>query len=135
MQMGHVNYLSVLVSAAAYWILGALWFNKALFGKQWMKGIGKTEEQVKADFKPMSFLWSFVWSFIAAYGIARILVWIGENTVGDGVLVAVLAGVCFILAPAVINNLFERRSCTLLCINVGYHAVGLIISGVIIAAW
>ena len=135
MQSGHVNYLAVLVSAAVYWILGAFWFSKALFGKAWMKGIGKTEEELKQGFSKLAFLWSFVWSFVAAYGIARLMAWTGGSSVGDGFLIAMLAGVSFVFAVMVINNIFERRSKGLLFINAFYHIIALILSGIIIGVW
>lgn len=135
MQSGHVNFLSILVSAAVYFILGALWYSKALFGKAWMKDIGKTEEQLKEGFSPLAFVWSFIWSFIATYAIARLMVWTGGSTVRDGFLIGLLTAVCFIVAPMVINNLFERRSKTLLTINAAYHSLALILAGIIIGAW
>ena len=135
MQFGHVNFLSVVVSAAIYWILGALWYSKIIFGKLWMKNIGKTEEQVKEGFSYMAFIWSFIWSFVAAYGIARLMVWTGGHTVGDGILIGLLAGVCFVLAVMVINNLFERRPKSLLVINASYHTIALMIAGIVIGLW
>jgi hypothetical protein len=135
MQYGHVNFLSVLVAAAVYWIVGALWYSPVLFGKIWMNNIGKTKEQLMEGFSKLSYLWSFVWSFVAAYAIARIMVWANGNTVRDGFLVGLLAAVSFILAPMVINNLFDRRPKPLLIINVCYHGVALILAGIIIGAW
>jgi hypothetical protein len=135
MQIGHVNFLAILVSAAAYWIIGALWYSPVLFAKPWTKHIGKTREQMMEGFSKLSFLWSFVWSFVAAYGIARILVWANGATVVDGFLVGLLAGVCFIVAPLTVNNLFDRRPLALLVINAAYHSVALMIAGIIIGAW
>ena len=135
MQSGSINYLAVVVSAVVYWVIGALWFSPAVFGKIWMKGIGKTQDQLKEGFSYMAFVWSFIWSFIAAYGIARFLVWTGGNSIGDGFVIGLLAGISFVIAPFVINNLFERRSKSLLVINALYHVVGLIVSGLIIGAW
>ena len=135
MQTGHVNFLAVLVSATVYWILGALWYSPVLFAKPWMKNLGKTREQLMEGFSKLSFLWSFFWSFVASYGIARILVWANGTTVIDGFLVGLLAAICFILSPMVINNLFERRPKSLLAINASYHGVALIIVGIIIGLW
>jgi hypothetical protein len=135
MQHGHVNFLSVLVSAAIYWVLGAMWYSPVLFGKIWMNNVGKTKEQLMANFSKLSYLWSFVWSFVAVYGIARIMVWANGTTLLEGFLVGLLAAVTFILAPTVINNLFDRRPNALLLINVCYHGVALILAGIIIGAW
>jgi hypothetical protein len=50
-------------------------------------------------------------------------------------MVGLLIAVTFILAPMIINNLFERRPRSLLSINAAYHMLALIIAGVIIGAW
>ncbi len=135
MQFGHVNFLSVLVAALVYFALGAIWYSRALFANPWKRHIGKTEEQLKENFSSLAFLWSFIWSFVAAYGIARILIWANGTTAGAGFLVGLLVAVCFIIAPMTINNLFEQRSKTLLAINAAYHSVALILAGIIIGAW
>ena len=33
-----LNWVAVLVSAAAAFAVGAIWFSQAVFGKAWMKG-------------------------------------------------------------------------------------------------
>ena len=35
-----MNWLAVLVAAVAYFMLGALWYSKALFGNAWIKYSG-----------------------------------------------------------------------------------------------
>jgi hypothetical protein len=130
-----INYLAVIVSAVAYLVVGALWYSPVLFGSAWMKGIGKTKEQVTADASPLNYIFSLITSFIAAYGIARIMVWSGGNSIADGVTTAIVVGVCFVLTAMWINDTFEKRRRGLTLINVLYHLVGLVIAGIIIGAW
>jgi len=65
MEMGSVNFVSIIVAALAYMLLGALWYSPVLFGNAWMKGIGKTKEQVTADASPVNYVWALILSFIA----------------------------------------------------------------------
>lgn len=130
-----VNYLAVVVAAGVYFLLGALWYSKSLFGKAWMQGIGKTEEQLKAAFSPWKLVWTFVASFLAAYGIARIMSWIPGATLASAIMVSVLVGVCFVLSVTSMNDVMEGRSKTLTAINVLYDLVGFLLMGVIIGAW
>jgi hypothetical protein len=130
-----MNWWAIIVAAVVYMALGAIWYSPSLFGNAWMKGIGKTKEQLKAGFSPLSYVWALVFSFLAAYGIARICVWVQRGTVWDGIVIGLLAGVCFVLASMGVNDVFERRPCRLTLINVVYHIVGFIIIGVIIGAW
>ena len=130
-----INYWSVLVAAAAYMVLGAVWYSSVLFGKLWMKGIGKTKEQIDSDFSPLNYVWAIITSIIAAYGIARIMSWAGGDSVIDGIKVGLVAGICFVFAPLGVSDFFEGRPKSLTLINASYHFVGLIISGAIIGLW
>ncbi len=130
-----INYLAVIVSAVAYLVLGALWYSPALFGTAWMKGIGKTKEQVAADSSPLNWVFALIAYFIASYGIARIMVWSGGSSIADGIMTALVVGVCFVLTAMWVNDSFEKRPKGLTLINILYHIVGLIIAGIIIGAW
>ncbi|MEW5925629.1 MAG: DUF1761 domain-containing protein [Candidatus Zixiibacteriota bacterium] len=135
METATINFWAVLVSAVAYMALGAIWYSPALFGNAWMKGIGKTKEQITADFSPVSYFVAFATSFLAAYGIARIMLWMGGESIYDGVIVALLAGVCFVLTSLGVTDAFEKRPRSLSFINIFFHIVGFVIAGIIIGAW
>lgn len=130
-----VNYWAILIAGIAYMVLGALWYSPALFGNSWMRLIGKTKEQVEKDFTPINYLIALVTSLLAAYGIARIMLWTGGTSMIDGVIISVLAGICFVLATMAVNDTFEKRPFGLSFINILYHLVGFIIMGIIIGAW
>jgi len=130
-----MNYLAILVGAAAYMVLGALWFAPFLFGKAWLKGTGKTKEQVMADHSPMNYVVGIVTAFISSYGIARIMVWGNMGAIADGVKVGLFVGVCFALMAILVNDSFEARPKALSFVNGLYHICGMIIAGVIIGAF
>jgi hypothetical protein len=135
MESAGINYWAVLVSAIAYMVLGAVWYSPVLFGNAWMKGIGKSKEQVAADFSPSNYIFAFAGSFIASYGIARIMAWSGGDSVVDGIKVSLVAGVCFVFATMSVNDTFEKRSGGLSMINILYHVIGLVIAGIIVGLW
>ena len=130
-----MNYWAVIVAAVVYMILGALWYSPALFGKAWMKGIGKTKEQVAADASAVKYIIAIIGSFIACYGIARLMIMTGRTSITDGITIALLVGICFVLTAFGINDTFEKRPCGLTVINIIYHLVGFVVAGVIIGAW
>ena len=130
-----LNFLAVLVAGVVYMILGALWYSPVLFGNSWMKNIGKTKEQVTADASPINYLIALILSFIAAYGIARIMVWSGEKSIGNGIMIAIVVGVCFVFTSMGVNDTFENRPRSLMAMNILYHLVGFVIMGIIIGAW
>jgi len=135
METASVNFVSIVVAAVAYMVLGALWYSPILFGSAWMRGIGKTKEQVAADFSPANYVYALITSFVAAYGIARIMAWAGRHTISDGIVVGLLAGVCFVLTTMGINDIYEKRPMGLTFINVLYHIAGFVVIGIIVGAW
>ena len=135
MEFTSINYWAVIVSAVAYMFLGALWYSPVLFGSAWMRGIGKTKDQVAADFSPVNYFIALLTSFLAAYGVARLMIWTGGDSINDGLIIGLLVGICFVLAAMAVNDTFEKRPAGLTIINVLYHIVGLIIIGIIIGAW
>lgn len=135
MMTSTINYYAVILGAVAYMVLGALWYSPILFGNAWMRGIGKTKEQVKADFSPLNYLWALITSFIAAYGIARIMSWAGGDSLADAVKVSLLVGVCFALTSIWVNDTFEKRRSGLTIINVLYHIFGYVVIGIVIGLW
>ncbi|MEW5794927.1 MAG: DUF1761 domain-containing protein [Candidatus Zixiibacteriota bacterium] len=130
-----MNWWAVIVAAIAYMALGAVWYSPPLFAGAWMNGIGKTKEQIAAGFSPVTYVWALILSFLVAYGIARIYVWAKLATVWDGIVLGLLAGICFVLTSMGVNDLFEQRPRLLSAINILYHLVGFILIGVIIGAW
>ncbi len=135
MEYASINYIAVVVAGVAYWALGALWYSPILFGNAWMKMIGKTKEQLTADFSPFNFGWAFITAVVSAYGIARVMIWSGAGSILDAILIALVAGVCFVLAPFIVNDVFEGRKRGLTLINSLYHMIGLIIASIILGAW
>ena len=116
-------------------VLGAIWYMPALFGNAWMKGIGKTKEQVSADYSALKMVWALIGSLIAAYGIARILSYMAAGTMWDAVLIAIMAAVCFVLTTTFINQNMEGRPARLFFINGLYNLIGFFIMGLIIGGW
>ena len=78
---------------------------------------------------------AIVGAFIACYGIARLMIMTGRTSITDGITIAVLVGVCFMLTTFGINDTFEKRPCGLTVINILYHLAGFIVAGIIIGAW
>jgi len=135
MESASINYLAVAVSALAYMALGAFWYSPVLAGNAWLKAIGKTKEQVAKESSAINYLVGLIFSFVAAYGIARIMQWTGGYSVGAGIKISLLAGVCFVLTTMGVNDIFENRPRSLTAMNILYHLVGFLIMGIILGLW
>lgn len=135
--MNHVdiNYLSVIVCAFLSMIVGALWYGP-LFGKEWMKLVGKTEEEISKDFNPAkTYSLATAAHFFIALIIAYIIDLTNAKTVIDGLRIALTTWVGFVAAPWYVNFLFERKPVKLLIINSVYNLVLFVLFGIILVYW
>ena len=130
-----INYWAALVAAVAYWVIGAIWYAKPLFGSAWMQSIGKTEEQIQKEFSPLQLVWVFITAWFVAYGIARIDLWHGGTTLLDTILVAVLVWFCFSVMTVLMHDIMEKRPGKLTMINIMYQLFGFLVMGLIIGLW
>jgi len=135
--MNHVdiNYLAVIVCAIISMIVGALWYGP-LFGKEWMKLAGFTEEDLKKGFNPAkTYSLAVAAHFFVALIISYFIDLFHATTIVDGLRIALTSWVGFVAAPMYVNFLFEKRSVKLLIINTGYNLVLLLIFGIVLVSW
>jgi hypothetical protein len=63
------NFLILLVAALIPMLLGMAWYHPSLFGTAWLKEAGMTQEDMKANQKPLKFFLGFVCNFLLAFGL------------------------------------------------------------------
>jgi hypothetical protein len=138
MAFAGINYLAVLIAAAACWIAGAAWY--MALAKPWMAAIGTTPEQMaERKNRPGAFL-PFVLAFLAAVVIAWILAGIlghlgpGQVTMRNGIISGLFCWGGFVFTTMLVNNRFAMRSPMLLLIDGGYWLIVLVLSGAIVGA-
>lgn len=128
------NYGAIVVSAVAYWMLGALWYG-VLFGQRWMALEGITMEQAKSVNPVLPYVISFVLDLLMAFVLAQLCLWRNANTAARGAAIGVLLWIG-IVGPIVFTTyMYEMRPKELFAINEFYPLVGLCLMGVILGAW
>src|SRR5215510_3192787 len=132
--LSHINWLAVLVATIAYFMLGALWYSKALFGKTWARlvNLDTTNPDLKKGMGGMMIA-TFILMFIVSFGLEVLIVKI--NFAQDfmfGIKLGLLTGLAFATAAVSINYVYERRPSTLYLINNGYHVLGHVIVATIL---
>ena len=136
MTFAGINYLAVLVAAAAAWALGALWY--MALAKPWMTAVGTTREKIAASKTQSGASLPFVFAFAAcvlmAWVLAGIVGHLGQVTPRSGVISALFCWVGFVITTMIVNNSFAMRSRMLLLIDGGYWLVALALMGAIIGA-
>ena len=132
-----INWLAFIVALIVTQVLGFLWYSMALFGKPWMKAIGKTQKQLQAQSKPTDYVYTVVGAAIMLLVLVNVLGWVAAATgaalsITDAATVAAILWLGFVAPGATMNSVFEGRPWNLVWINNGYHLVNMVIAAVIL---
>lgn len=131
------NWWAILVSALSSIALGFAWFSIPGISRAWLAGVGKTMEQVKADKKGQqrAYAGTAVGALVLAIGMAILVSHAFSTTWSDGILLGLVAGLCFVATTLGATFLFEGKPLKLYLIDAGFHVVELAIMGVILSVW
>lgn len=125
-----IDYLAVVVAAVSAFVLGALWYSPALFGRRWMAHCGLSEERLAAGSPAAIFGGAFLLSLLAASVFAMFLG--PDPDIGFATGAGIAAGLCWVAASLGINYLFERKPLGLFAINGGYHTLQFTLYGLVL---
>ena len=129
----HIHWLAVLAGAAAYWILGAVWYSPVLFSKAWVKMVNlKMDDPEAKKGMPLMFAGSFVLMFVASTGIGILSNILYIADIMHAVKLGLLVSICFSLTSTSIAYLYTRKPLGLFAIDCGYHIVGTTLACVVI---
>lgn len=127
-----INWLAVVVAVVVSQVLGFLWYGMSLFGKPWMKAVGKTEKQLKAQAKPTDYVYTVVGSLVMVIILANVLAWAQVNDVAGAVTTAFFLWLGFVAPGSLMNSVFEGRPMNLFYINTAYHLVNMLVAAAIL---
>lgn len=131
----HLNYLAVIVSAIAGFIIGFIWYSK-LFGKAWKAEMKITDEQSKdKGGAGGTLVYSFILTLLATIALAMLLSSRHVHSLSHGLLYGLFVGVFFSAVPMKNHALFEKKSSKLYMIDAGYEIVVFAVIGLILGAW
>jgi hypothetical protein len=130
-----INWLAVLVAAVAYFMLGAIWFSK-LFGKQWIAyhKVDMSNPDAKKGVGGVMAV-SFVITLLICIGLAILVARLDVAGWMSGLKIGALTGILFSAATISMTYLYLQKPSGLHFIDGGYHVIGQIIAGIIIASW
>lgn len=133
MEFPEINYLAVLVSALAFFVIGAIWYSPVLFANAWIKDLGLKKEEMARQNMVKTFGVSFILMLVMAFNLAAFI----GNGMGwqFGLTAGALAGIGWVALALGVLYLFERRSFRFWLINAGYLSIGFSVMGLIIGAW
>ncbi|MEI6275137.1 MAG: DUF1761 domain-containing protein [Prolixibacteraceae bacterium] len=129
-----VNIWSVVLAGISYLILGALWYSPLLFGKEWMRLNGFTDEDLKTN-KPMWMitLFTFLSACVAAFVISMVM---GPNSNAPfGAILGACIALFWVTMSKLTSVLFENQPVKLFVLHAGFDLVAFMVMGAIVAYW
>lgn len=136
MTFAGINYIAVLIAAAAGWAAGAVWYTA--LAKPWMAAVGLTQEQIDAARQrpgaSLPFVYAFAANVIMAWVLAGLIGHLGSVTIRSGVISGAFCWLGFVITTMLVNYSFGMRKRMLLLIDGAYWLVVLALMGAIIGA-
>jgi hypothetical protein len=123
-----INWLTVIISAAIVFVVGAVWYSPPLFGKPWSEVVGKKPT-------PQTLALSAATTLASAAMLSVLIGWSGAFSFRSGALVGIVGWAAFSGCAAVANIAFETGRSKVTVINTLYQLVGFIIMGAMIGHW
>jgi hypothetical protein len=134
--LSQVSWLGVIIGAAIYFVLGALWYSPVLFAKPWQAAIGWDPSRTPPQMNPMTYVLPALMYLAAGVAMAIIAAAIGVETVTDGLILGLVTGLGFALPMVGVEATFDPNKpqpMTWFLITVAYHLIGFAILGVTVA--
>ena len=131
-----INWVAVLVAGLAYFAIGAIWYSKLLFSKNWIEYTGVDVNDPKAKEGMLQYmLFSLVLMIVCSAGLAILISKLELSGWKNGVKLGGLTGLCFGATALSITYLFEKKPLGLHLINGLYVVIGSIVAAVILCVW
>lgn len=130
-----LNYLAILASAIASFVIGFLWYSPQLFGNIWLKGMHFREDHTKGANMGLTMGIGFLMTLLMVYVLAHYISYMDANTASQGAESAFWPWLGFMLPIMAGQVLWERKSFKVFAINASHYLVVLIVSGIILAVW
>ena len=125
-----MQFLAVLVAAAASYAFGAVWY--MALAKPWMAAVGLTKETINASDKT-PYIISGVCSILVAGMMRHIFVMSELDSLYDGLMGGFGLGL-LIASPWIVTNVaFSGKSRNLMWIDGGYATIGCTIMGAVLS--
>ena len=132
-----INYLAVLVSAAAGFVIGMLWYS-VLFGKAWMKLSGMDKKKIEKERKKgmaKSYAAGFAVLVVMAFVLAHFVDMAEATTVLEGAQAGFWAWLGFVATIMLNKVLWEGKPFKLYLLDAAHYLVVLLAMGSILAVW
>jgi hypothetical protein len=132
-EFGLVNWLAVVAATVLAMVLGFVWYHPAVFGKAWMKELGKTQDQLGNPGPKYALM--VVGSFVEATVLALVIKALGAPVLANSAVIGLELAIGFVATTFLGEAIFSGKSARLYLINVGYYTLALVLMGALLGAW
>ena len=130
-----VNYLAVVLAMVSSMVVGAVWYAKPVFGKDWAKMVGLTDKKMQEGAAQAMGI-TVVVSLVTAYVLAHVSFlsnqYFGNSFLQDSLTTAFWLWLGLTAARFITHDAFERRPAKLTLMNVAHELVTLLVMGGVI---
>ncbi|MFN0275897.1 MAG: DUF1761 domain-containing protein [Chitinophagales bacterium] len=123
------NWLSVLLAAVAYWVVGAIWYG--VLGKTWMNAANLTKEKIDSGSK-IIYLYTFILEFIIVLAMGTLMDASGIIHVSDAVQFGAIVGLILSGFTTWVHYMYTGQKRDLYWIDAGYTTIASIVACVIL---
>jgi len=131
MDFAGMNYLAILVAAAASFFVGWPWY--MTFSRPWLKAIGKDPDTPPHP-TPIPFIYLGIGLVVMAWVLAGLIGHLGQGqvTLWNGIISGAFVWAGFVATTMSANYAFQGRPFTLTLIDGGHFLLVLLVQGAII---
>jgi hypothetical protein len=133
------NLIAVLAAGLIPMVIGSVWYGP-VFGRMWMKLVGKTEEEIRASMSPIkmyvvTFMMSLIVAFVLSHVLEAFAVAYAQTGLTAGIQGAFWLWLGFVLTIGYQAVAFEDKKLRLFGLNMAYNLVSLLAMGALLGLW
>ena len=134
--LGDLNWWAVIVATVAYWILGAIWYAQAVFGRAWLRA-GGIEIQEGQRPGASVIIVPLIANFLAVVATGMLAVATSSTDAADALVLGAVVWAGYVIGLTLLGATFDNRPNAPLwfTINVAYHLIGLLGAALIVTLW
>lgn len=132
-----INYLAILVGAAATALVGLIWYSPTVFGRIWIRAFGYTEERINL-LRQTAVRAYTVWvlCYLAmALVFDLILAYARVTTAAQGMWLGLLLWLGFNFTVNLAGSMFSEKTVTAFLVDAGFQLIFMLIMGGVLGAW
>lgn len=136
--LSQIDYLAVLVTAVAGFMLGWLWYSPVLFAKPWMAEMKITEETMKeCAQKGMAgfFIRGFSYTLLSTFALTVLILSRGSPNCVKGAGIGAFVALLLVGTRMLNGAVWEQKSAKLMAIVVGHEVALFTLQGLMLGAW